>query len=121
MSNIQQIPQEDGIDNSLNLLREGYMYISNRCHSFNSIVFQTRLLGKKAICMTGKDAVTIFYDTEKFKRKDVAPNRAIQTLFGKHSVQTPDGTDHQHRNKILLLETIAPHQLQAPTQIVTSA
>jgi len=120
MSNIQQIPQEDGIDNSLNLLREGYMYISNRCHSFNSIVFQTRLLGKKAICMTGKDAVTIFYDTKKFKRKDVAPNRAIQTLFGKHSVQTLDGPDHQHRKKMLLLETIAPHKLKDLTQIVTS-
>ncbi|HLS59972.1 MAG TPA: cytochrome P450 [Virgibacillus sp.] len=120
MSNTQQMPQEEGIDNSLNLLREGYMYISNRCDGFNSTVFQTRLLGNKAICMTGKDAATIFYDTEKFIRKDAAPNRAIQTLFGKHSVQTLDGLEHQHRKKMLLLETIDPQKLQELTQIVTS-
>src|SRR5690625_7024977 len=70
--------------------------------------------------MTGKDAATIFYDTEKFIRKEAASNRAIHTLFGKHSVQTLDGLEHQHRKKMLLLETIDPQKLQELTQIVTS-
>jgi fatty-acid peroxygenase len=86
MSDTNQIPREEGIDHSLSLVREGYMFILNRLRSFNSNVFETRLLGKKAICMEGKEAAEIFYDTEKFKRKDAAPNRGIQTLFGKNGV-----------------------------------
>ena len=69
MSNTNQMPREEGIDHSLSLMREGYMYILNRRHSFNSDIFETRLLGKKAICMGGKEAAEVFYDTEKFKRK----------------------------------------------------
>lgn len=91
MANTNQMPREEGIDNSLSLIREGYMYILNRHHSFNSDVFETRLLGKKAICMVGKEAAEVFYDTEKFKRKDAAPNRAVQTLLGENGVQALDG------------------------------
>lgn len=102
MPHESNMPKEDGIDNSLSLMREGYMYISNRRHSFNSNIFKTRLLGKEAICMVGKDAAEVFYDNEKFIRHNVAPNRAIQTLFGKNSVQTLDGEEHQHRKAMLM-------------------
>lgn len=102
MSLINQIPEEKGIDHTLNLMREGYMFISNRCHSFNSPIFKTRLLGKSALCMVGKEAAEIFYDTEKFKRENVAPNRSKQTLFGKQSVQTLDGIKHRHRKEMLM-------------------
>lgn len=79
---VNHMPREKGIDNSLDLLKEGYTYITNRNQNLDSDVFQTRLLGQKAICMVGKEAAEIFYDTEKFKRKNAAPNRLIQTLFG---------------------------------------
>src|SRR5690625_1869440 len=102
MSNTNQMPREKGIDNSLSLMREGYMYILNRRHGFNSEVFETRLLGKKAICMVGKEATEVFYDTEKFKRKDAAPNRAVQTLFGKNGVQALDGQAHKHRKEMFM-------------------
>ena len=102
MSNTNQMPREEGIDNSLSLMREGYMYILNRLHGFNSDVFETRLLGKKAICMVGKEAAEVFYDTEKFKRKDAAPNRAVQTLFGKNGVQALDGQAHKHRKEMFM-------------------
>lgn len=111
ISNTNQMPREEGIDHSLSLMREGYMYISNRCHSFNSDVFETRLLGKKAVCMGGKEAAEVFYDTEKFKRKDAAPNRVVQTLFGKNSVQTLDELDHKYR-KEMLMSTMTPDQLE---------
>ncbi|MER1998993.1 MAG: cytochrome P450, partial [Lysinibacillus sp.] len=84
MSNIEKMPREEGLDHSLDLMREGYMYILNRCQSFNSNIFETRLLGKKAICMRGKEAAEAFYDPEKFKREGAAPNRLVQTLFGKN-------------------------------------
>ena len=102
MENIREIPLEEGVDNTLSLIREGYMYILNRRKSFNSDIFATRLLGKKAICMGGKEAAKIFYDAEKFKRKGAAPNRAVQTLFGKNGVQMLDGNDHKHRKEMFM-------------------
>lgn len=96
------VPKEEGIDNSLNLLREGYLYILNRRQSFHSDLFETRLLGKKAVCMGGKEAADLFYDNSKFKRAGVAPNRVAETLFGKKGVQTLDGDAHKHRKKMFM-------------------
>ncbi|MGM0804597.1 MAG: cytochrome P450 [Bacillota bacterium] len=102
MSEIRKMPREEGIDHSLSFIREGYRYILNRRQGFNSNVFETRLLGKKAICMVGMEATEIFYDPEKFKRKSAAPNRAVQTLFGKNGVQALDGQDHKHRKEMFM-------------------
>lgn len=116
MSDTNQMPQEEGIDHSLSLIREGYMYILNRTKSFNSNVFETRLLGKKAICMAGREAAEVFYDSEKFKREGAAPNRAVQTLFGKNGVQALDGKNHQHR-KEMFMSIMSPEGLDKLTSI----
>ena len=102
MTNAKRIPREEGWDHSLSLMREGYLYILNRRRSLNSDMFETRLLGKKAICMGGKEAAELFYDTDKFKRKNAAPNRTVQTLFGKNGVQTLDGESHKHRKDMFM-------------------
>ncbi|MGG3798548.1 cytochrome P450 [Metabacillus fastidiosus] len=117
MSNINQMPHEEGIDHSLSLIREGYMYILNRCHGFQSNIFETRLLGKKVICMRGSEAAEVFYDTEKFKRENAAPNRVIQTLFGKNGVQTLDGESHKHR-KEMFMSIMSPEELEKLTGII---
>lgn len=96
------VPKEEGLDHSLSLLREGYLYILNRRQSFQSDIFETRLLGKKAICMGGKEAAAVFYDNSKFKREGVAPNRVAETLFGKKGVQTLDGDAHKHRKQMFM-------------------
>ncbi|WP_172200939.1 cytochrome P450 [Saccharibacillus qingshengii] len=116
MSNTNQMPREEGIDHTLSLMREGYMYILNRRHGFNSDVFETRLFGKKAICMGGKEAAEVFYNTEKFRRKDAAPNRAVQTLLGKNGVQALDGQDHRHR-KEMFMSIMSPDGLKKLTDI----
>ncbi|MCM3598130.1 cytochrome P450 [Metabacillus idriensis] len=116
MSDTKQMPREEGIDHSLSLMREGYMYILNRRQSFNSNVFETRLLGKKAICMVGNEAAEVFYDSEKFKRKDAAPNRAVQTLFGKNGVQALDDQNHKHR-KEMFMSIMSPDGLKELTDI----
>lgn len=116
MSNTGKMPQEDGVDHSLSLIREGYLYILNKRRSFNSDIFETRLLGKKAICMGGKEAAELFYDPEKFKRKDAAPNRAIQTLFGKNGVQALDGEAHKRR-KEMFMSIMSPDELKRLTDI----
>lgn len=102
MTNAKRIPREEGWDHSLSLMREGYLYILNRRRGLNSDMFETRLLGKKAICMGGKETAELFYDTDKFKRKNAAPNRTVQTLFGKNGVQTLDGESHKHRKDMFM-------------------
>ncbi|GAA0343476.1 fatty-acid peroxygenase [Bacillus carboniphilus] len=91
----------------------------NRRRSFNSDVFETRLMGKKAICMGGKEAAEIFYDPDKFKRKGAAPNRLVQTLFGKDGVQMLDGAHHKQR-KELFMSLMSPDALQRLTDIARS-
>ena len=95
-------PREEGLDNSLSLLREGYMYISNRKKSFASNIFETRLLGQSAICMSGEKAAELFYDEEKFIRNGVAPKRLQKTLFGEEGVQTLDDEPHRHRKAMFM-------------------
>jgi fatty-acid peroxygenase len=114
--NKNQMPREEGIDHSLSLLREGYMYILNRRQSFHSNVFETRLLGKKAICMSGKEAAEVFYDHDKFKRKGAAPKRAVQTLFGENGVQALDGEEHKHR-KEMFMSLMSPQAIQKLTDM----
>jgi fatty-acid peroxygenase len=111
MSNKDHIPKEQGLDHTLSLLREGYLYIPNRRQGFRSDVFETRLLGKKAICLSSKDAAELFYDNTKFKREGAAPERAVQTLFGENGVQSLDGEQHKHR-KELFMSVMTPEELK---------
>lgn len=110
------VPKEEGLDHSLSLLREGYLYILNRRQSFQSDIFETRLLGKKAICMGGTEAAAVFYDNSKFKREGVAPNRVAETLFGKKGVQTLDGDAHKHR-KQMFMSLMSRERLQKLNEI----
>jgi len=99
MSN-NQIPREEGLDNTLPLLKEGYEFIMNRKRNFNSNIFETRIMGKKSVCMSGRDAAQVFYDPHLFQREGAAPNRLVQTLFGENGVQTLDGEAHRHRKEM---------------------
>ena len=105
-----KMPKESGIDKSISFMREGYLYILNRRRSFQSDVFETRLLGKKAICMGGKEAAEIFYDTDKFERKNALPKRVLDTLLGRGSVLSLDGDAHKHR-KAMFMAVMTPNEL----------
>lgn len=102
MPETNQMPREEGMDHTLTLMREGYQYISNRRHSFHSDLFETRLFGKKAICMGGKEAAEVFYDNDKFKRKGATPKRAVKLFLGENGVQTLDGDAHKNRKDMLM-------------------
>ncbi|WP_313469175.1 cytochrome P450 [Carnobacterium sp.] len=107
---IQPMPHEKGLDNTVHVLKEGYSYILNRRKKFQSDVFETHLLGQKAICMGGEAAAELFYDTSKFKRKDAAPKRVQKTLLGEKGVQTLDGKEHLHRKEMFM-------SLMSPTKL----
>lgn len=102
MGGERNLPKDEGLDNSLKLLKEGYEYILNRQHRYQTDVFETRLLGEKAICLTGKDAAEIFYDNSKFERSEAAPGRVKKTLFGEGGVQGLDGEAHKHRKEMFM-------------------
>jgi fatty-acid peroxygenase len=90
-------PRTRAIDSTFLLFRDGYEFIWKRCQRFGSDVFQTRLLGKKAVCMHGHDAAMLFYDEGKMERAHAAPRRMLTTLLGTTGVQTLDGERHRQR------------------------
>jgi fatty-acid peroxygenase len=102
MDAYRKIPCDVTIDNSLAMLFEGYCFIQNRCDRYKTDIFQTRLLGQKAICMRGEEAAEIFYDNNCFKRKGVAPMRVQKTLTGLNGVQGLDGEAHIDRKRMFM-------------------
>ena len=105
------IPKDRGFDDSLELLSEGYTFISKRCDDLQTDVFQTRLLLQKTICMCGRDAAELFYNRERFVRSGAAPRQLTQTLFGKGGVQGLDGEAHTRR-KAMFMALMSEGELQ---------
>lgn len=107
MSMNEQVPHDKSLDNSLALMREGYLFIKNRVDRYQSDLFEARLLGQKVICMSGEGAAKVFYDPERFQRKGAAPKRVQKTLFGENAIQAMDGEAHTHR-KLLFMSLMTP-------------
>lgn len=114
---MRKIPADPLPDSTLGLLFDGYEFISKRCDRLNSDIFQTRLLFEKSICLRGKKAAELFYDTDKFARKGAAPPRVKNTLLGKGGVQGLDGAVHRHR-KQALMALMAPEHMQQLEEFV---
>ncbi|WP_258729881.1 cytochrome P450 [Bacillus atrophaeus] len=106
----KQVPQDKALDNSLAMMREGYLFIKNRVDRYQSDLFETRLLGQKAICMSGEEAAKVFYDPERMKRNGALPKRLLKTLFGVDAIQTMDGDAHTHRKLLFMSLMTPPHQ-----------
>ncbi len=113
----REMPVEKGLDHTLQLLREGYDFMMNRKDKFHSRVFETRLLGEKVYGLVGKEEAELFYDEDKFVRKNAAPGRVQKTLFGKGGVQGLDGREHRHRKK-MFMSLMSNDTLQEIRQLV---
>ena len=97
-----EIPHNRWPESTLALLRDPYQFISKRCRRYRSDLFQTRLMFRKTICMTGPEAAALFYDEDRFTRAGVAPGWLKKTLFGKGGVQGLDGETHRHRKQMFM-------------------
>lgn len=97
-----QIPQDKSLDGTIDLMREGYLFLQNRHLKLSSDIFQTHLIGEKVICITGKESARIFYDPDRFIRKGAAPKRILKSLFGDKGVQTLDSSDHMARKEMFM-------------------
>ncbi len=96
------MPEDAGFDRTLSVLKEEYEFIMNRSESLDSDVFETRIMGEKAICLTGSEAAELFYDDTRFRRRDAAPSRVKKTLFGEGGVQGLDGEAHKNRKAMMM-------------------
>ncbi len=102
--------QDDTSDSTIALLREGYLFIPNRCKALNSDIFETKLMSKKVICINGHKAAKLFYNNDLFERKDAAPENVQKSLTGKNGVQSLDGAVHRNR-KAMYLSLMGPGKL----------
>lgn len=91
-----------GFESTLALKRDPYGFISKRCRRLDADVFRTRLLLRRTICMTGREAATLFYDESRFVRNGAAPLALQKTLFGRGGVQGLDGAAHRERKQLFL-------------------
>ncbi|HET7627147.1 MAG TPA: cytochrome P450 [Bacillales bacterium] len=101
MANVE-MPRDENVDDTFALLREGYQFIKNRADRLETDVFETRLLGQKAICLSGEKAARLFYDPDLIQRKGAVPKPVQKTLFGEKAIQSLDGDAHLHRKKLFL-------------------
>lgn len=97
-----RIPRDKSPDSSLALLRDPYRFIGKRCRRYRSDVFQTRILLRRTLCMSGREAARLFYNPGYFMRAGAAPGRVQKTLFGRGGVQILDGEEHRHRKHMFM-------------------
>jgi cytochrome P450 len=101
-ADVADVPDSARFDESVRLLIEGYGFISKRCKALQSDVFQTRLLGRRTLCMKGEPAAQLFYDEARFTREKAAPLLLQTTLLGRGGVQALDGQAHRVRKRMFL-------------------
>lgn len=93
---------DSGWDRTLFLLREGYLFITNRRRKFAADVVCTRVLFHKAICVAGEDGARLFYQEDKLQRHGAIPLRVQSTLTGRNAIHTMDDTAHKQERTIFL-------------------
>nr|WP_314460203.1 cytochrome P450 [uncultured Clostridium sp.] len=106
----ERIVQDKGVDHTLKLLDEGYPFIKNRMDLYKCNMFETHIMGKKTICISGEEACKIFYDEELFQRKGAMPKRVQKTLFGVNAIQGMDNKAHIQRKLFFMSLMTEDHQ-----------
>ncbi len=98
----QTIPHDKSPDSTLALLREGYDFIPKRCRRYGTDVFETRLMFRRAVCMSGVEASRVFYEPGRFTRKGAIPPTTVRLLQDLGSVQLLGGEAHRWRKQMFM-------------------
>ncbi len=96
------LPREDSLDSTVALLREGYAFIGNRCRRLETDAFETRLLGRRTVCLVGAEGARRVYDGELMQRQGAMPGWVRNVLVGRGGVQNLDGEAHRHRKRMFM-------------------
>lgn len=101
------------LDRSVSFLREGYPFFERRRQQWRDETFETRILGRRAVCLRGKEAAEFFYDPSRTRSTRVVPWPTALTLFGPGAIHAmPGGKEHGHRKAMFLSVTADPDRLQ---------
>lgn len=98
----QGVPRTTSFDSTLTLLSEGYPFFQRRCAELDTDVFITRLMGRRAVCVSGHDAARMFWQPDRFTRRGAVPPATLLLLQGGGSAQTLDGDEHRHRKAMMM-------------------
>lgn len=99
---MSRIPLDKSFDSTLALIRDPYRFIWKRCLQYQADLFETRLVLRRTICMTGPEAAQLFYDPSRFERRGAMPKAIQKTLLGQGGVQDLDGDAHRHRKQMFM-------------------
>lgn len=99
---MSEIPRDPRREATLGVARDPYRYVSRTARELGTDVFETRLLLRPMLCLTGREAPPLFYDTRRFQREGALPAPIRKTVFGEGGVQTLDGEAHAHRKRMML-------------------
>ena len=104
---MSRIPRDRSLDSTLALLSDGYSFISKRCRRYQSDIFETRLMLRRAVCMSGEEAARVFYEPGRLTRRGALPPTALLLLQDRGSVALLDGAAHRQR-KALFMSLMTP-------------
>jgi fatty-acid peroxygenase len=100
---LPDLPRDPSPDATLALLRDPYRAIPRRAAELGAEIYRTRLMGRRAYCLTGRDAAALFYDPAKFTRQGAVPRPVGGVIFGPRGViQDTDGAEHLHRKRAMM-------------------
>ena len=116
LSRTAAIASDGSLESGPALLREGYLFASNRCRRLGTDAFETRLGGRRTVCMLGEEAARAFYE-QPLTRRGGLPRPFQALLQDAGSVQTLDGDAHRHR-KQLFLELASPEESRRLATVV---
>ncbi len=78
----QGVPHTRVFDSTLKLLSEGYPFFQRRCAELDTDAFATRLMGRRAICVSGHEASRMFWQPGRFTRRGAIPPTTLMLLQG---------------------------------------
>jgi fatty-acid peroxygenase len=108
---MSEIARDPALDSTFAILKDGYDFIWKRCQRLNTELFTTRVMGKKTVCIHGREAAELFYDESKFQRHGALPRRVVTSLFGQGAIHSLDDDAHRQR-KAAFLSLMSPTSLQ---------
>jgi fatty-acid peroxygenase len=96
------IPRDGVPDSTLAFITNPYHFVLKRSQHLQTNIFQTRLALRNTICLIGREAAELFYDSERFMRNGAMPGAIQKTLTGQRGVQSLDDAAHRHRKQMFM-------------------
>lgn len=108
-------------DRTIDLVRHGYEFVPRlRAQDRRAVrsrpsedAVPVRLLGRRAVIGRGPEAVRLFYDRSRMRRRGAMPGPVSRVLFGRGAVHGLDGEQHRVRKALFLGLLMDPLHQQA--------